>query len=70
MEQELINEGVILTGKEKDLFKATTDHLKISYLITVDKVTIKTDSLVNIRYLNKKKKIDIKKFDILSYTVR
>lgn len=63
-------EGVVLNENEHDFFNVITEHLSISFSVTVQRVTITTEALVKVTYMNPGKSLDIKGFEILSYKMR
>ena len=60
-------EGITLTSKEHGYFSPTTEHLAISFSVTVQRVTMVTKALVKVTYVNAQKSLDIKGFEILSF---
>ncbi len=68
-EQTLAAEGITLERAEKDLFQAVTNHLFISFSITVENTTVITDAVIKLSYKNSSS-TDIKSIEILSYVLR
>ncbi len=60
---------ITLTSNEQDLFKAKTNHLEISYVVTVGNINLRLNSIVKLNYSSDEED-KIERFDILSFGYR
>ena len=69
--RELESLGVfsLLTAKEKELFRLKTDHIEISFVVSVGNVSLRLNSTVKLHYGGSKKD-KIERFTILSLSYR
>ena len=54
---------------EKEQFKVRTDYIRIRYQMSMNQMSLDVESIVKIEYINLKKSLDIKGFQIVDYRI-
>ncbi len=62
--------GIQLTGDEQKLFATSTSLLAVEFSVTTQRVTVKTEAILELEYTDSGKSLDIKKFNILQYSIQ
>ena len=61
--------GIQLTADEQKIFSTSTSLLAVEYTVTTLRVTVTTETILEIEYSDAAKSLDIKAFRILQYAV-